>query len=207
MNIPNTPNAILYGSHNTFTNSAPRPMHQSETVSSSNNGKDKVTISAEGMKVSDTTHQQALEKFRLPSWLTQYYPKPIDLSISSQAVEETRQLFQMHDRFSSDGHISSKEQQALDSYRANNMTANQTMRDNSKFRSEYKNEIAEYVGKLDNYLAAAKEEHGITPRNYYEKVLQAEGDNESLHQTVRKKLLEDSRVLELMEILGIKRTA
>lgn len=204
MNISNTPNTYLYGSYYTSTNSAPGSMHQSETVGSSNNSQDKVTLSSEGMKASDTTRQQDLEKLRMPSWLSQYYPKQMDLSISSQAIEETRQLFQMHDKFYSDGHISDKEQQSLANYRANNMTANQAMRDNLEFSSKYKDELVEYGGILMGYYTATREDYDITPENYYEKVLQVKGDNESLHQSVREMLLKDDRAVELMDILGIK---
>lgn len=207
MNISNIQNAYLYNSYDTSANSTSSPISHSEGISSSNNSKDKVTLSTEGMKASENSQRQDLEKFRMPSWLSQYYPKQMDLSISSQAIEETRQLFQMHDKFYSDGHISSNEQQSLNSYRNNNMTANQTMRDNNEFCSKYKDELAEYGEKLNNYYAAAKEEQGITQRNYNAKVLQAEGDNESLHQSFKEKLLTDPRILELMDILGIERSA
>ncbi|WP_321491810.1 hypothetical protein [uncultured Desulfobacter sp.] len=195
MNISHIQNACPYNS----PNNTPRP-HYSNGINSSNSNMDKVSLSAEGMKASE----QDLEKFRMPSWISQYYPKQTDLTISTQAVEETRQLFQMHDHFNSDGHISRTEQQRLDSYRNTNMTANQTLRENLEFLSKYKDELAEYEKIVNTYYTVAKEEQGITQKNYNETVLQAEGDNESLHQSFRKKLLADSRALELMGILGIK---
>ncbi len=195
MNISHIQNACLYNSPNNTL----KP-HYSNGINSSNNNMDKVNLSAEGIKASE----QDLEKLRMPSWISQYYPKQTDLTISIQAVEETRQLFQMHDEFNSDGYISRTEQQRLDGYRNNNMTANQTLRENLGFLSKYKDELAEYGKIVNTYYTAAKEEQGITPKNYNEKVLQAKGDNESLHQSFRKKLLADSRALELMGILGIK---
>ncbi len=121
MNISHIQNACLYNSPNNTL----KP-HYSNGINSSNNNMDKVNLSAEGIKASE----QDLEKLRMPSWISQYYPKQTDLTISIQAVEETRQLFQMHDEFNSDGYISRTEQQRLDGYRNNNMTANQTLREN-----------------------------------------------------------------------------
>ena len=196
MNISHIQNACFYN----LTNNTPSLRPHSDGINSSNSDMDKVSLSAEGMKASE----QALEEFRIPSWLSQYYPKQTDLTVSVSAIEETRQLFQMHDKFNSDGHISRTEQQRLDNYRNNNMTANQTLRNNLEFLSKYKDELSEYGKIVNNYWTTAKEEQGITQKNYNEKVLQAEGDNESLHQSFRKKLLTDSRALELMDILGIK---
>ncbi len=110
----------------------------------------------------------------------------------------------MQDKFNSDGYISRAEQQRLDNFRNNNMTANQSLRENFEFLLKYDDELCEYGGIVNTCWTAAKEEQGITQENYNEKVLQAEGDNESLHQSFREKLLSDSRALELMNILGIK---
>lgn len=206
MNISNIQNTYRYNSSDISINSTSSPISHCQGISSSSNSKDTVTLSAEGMKASENSQRQGLEQFRMPSWRSQYYPKQMDLSLSSQAVEETRQLFQMHDKFNSDGHISSNEQELLTFYRHNNMTANQTMRDNHEFCSKYKNELAEYGEKLNNYYAEAMEEQGVNQSNYYEKVLHAEGDNESLHQSFKEKILTDPRILELMDVLGIKRT-
>jgi hypothetical protein len=67
----------------------------------------------------------------------------MDLSISSQAIKETGQFFQMHEKFSFDGQISSTEGQSLNSYRNNNMTANQTMRDDLEFTLKYTGELGD----------------------------------------------------------------
>jgi len=204
MNISDTHNTYLYNSQNILSKSPLSSVSTFKSSSPSNNSKDKVTLSAEGIKASENANLKDLENFRIPSWLSKYYPKQMDLSLSSQAVEETRQLFQMHDKFYTDGQISGSEQQHLNRF-SHNMSANQTLRDNLEFTSKYKNELAEYGKKLDGYYAAAREEHGITQKNYNEKVLKAEGDNQKLHQSFKEKILTDPSVLELMDILGVQR--
>ena len=205
MNISDVQNTYLYNAQNILSKSSSSSVYPSGGTRLSDNSKDKVTLSAEGMKASENASLKDYEKFRMPSWLSQYYPKQTDLSISGQAVEETRQLFQMQDKFHADGYITGNEQQRLNSFRSNNMTANQTMRDNLEFISKYNSELMEYGKKIDSYYAEAKEEQGITQRNYNERVLQAEGDNKRLHQHFREKLLADPSVLELMDILGVQR--
>lgn len=169
--------------------------------------KKELTFSMEGMNTSEGSIPPGLEACRLPSWYAQYIPKESirDADLMSQAIKETGEIIRMHDRFNSDGRISRNEQRILDNFRNNHMEANQALRDLNKSASNKKHEISEYSKKLSFYFKEAMNEQGITQANYFEKVLQVEGDNENLHQRFKEMLFKDSNILELMDEIGLKR--
>ncbi len=77
----------------------------------------------------------------------------------------------------------------------------------SDFRNTYKTQLNEYSSKFHDYYNDTKAEHGIeTASDHYEKVIQAEkGDDFTFQQSFEDKLKSDPRMLELMDILGIKK--
>jgi hypothetical protein len=76
------------------------------------------------------------------------------------------------------------------------------------FQDTYKNELSEYGGKFKTYYEETKVEHGIlTADDHYEKVISLKGGNIEFQQDFEDKLSGDPRMLELMDMLGIKKPA
>lgn len=74
------------------------------------------------------------------------------------------------------------------------------------FQSQHKSELEEYNGKFKEYYAATKIEHGIqNADDHYEKVLSLKEGNTEFQQDFENKLSTDPRMIELMDILGIKK--
>jgi hypothetical protein len=73
------------------------------------------------------------------------------------------------------------------------------------FQDTYKNELSEYGDKFKEYYEETKIDHGIfTENDHYEKVLSLKGGNIEFQQSFEDKLKGDTKMLELMSILGIK---
>lgn len=74
------------------------------------------------------------------------------------------------------------------------------------FQNTYRNELSEYGDKFKAYYEETKIEHGIlTADDHYEKVISLKGGNVEFQQAFEDKLSSDTRMLELMEILGIQK--
>ena len=75
----------------------------------------------------------------------------------------------------------------------------------TSFRDTHRSELNEYNSKFRDYYQEAKTEHGIvTKDDHYTQVIAAKDENPAFKQTFESKISRDPRMLELMNILGIK---
>ncbi|MAT65878.1 MAG: hypothetical protein CMN57_09560 [Gammaproteobacteria bacterium] len=81
------------------------------------------------------------------------------------------------------------------------------MHANAEFRTTFKNELGEYARILRQAYDEAKQENGITSHeDYISKVLNTPNDNLAVRDSLKEKLLDNPRALELMDALGISRS-
>lgn len=75
----------------------------------------------------------------------------------------------------------------------------------SDFRAAHHHELKEYNSKFKAHYEQAKIEHNINTRDeYYTQVIAASDDNTTFRDSVESKIRGDTRMLELMSILGIR---
>lgn len=78
----------------------------------------------------------------------------------------------------------------------------------TSFRDSYKLELKEYGDKFNAYYNQTKAEFGIhNAYEHYEKVIKPEGNNPAFQHAFEDKLRSDPRMLQLMNVLGIKQPA
>ncbi|TGG92959.1 hypothetical protein E4656_12630 [Natronospirillum operosum] len=159
-----------------------------------------VNISAQG-KLAAKIDMDSLESLRIPKWMVDFMPKQSVLN-SSEAIKETRALLSKMETQTVDAQPSAAAKQSMQ----NQFSATQTMRANTEFLAKFQNELREYSGLLRQAYDQAKQEHGINSHeDYVTKVLDAPEDNLPLRDSLKAKLLDNPRALELMNTLGIVR--
>ena len=171
---------------------------QKEIVSPANTT-DQVTISTAGRNASIATMPAGM-----PSWSSDFSHHSRMVSFS-ELTAESNGYNGMHERFISDGNITNKEKQALNSYKQNSMSATNYTRDNSQFEIEHRKELEEFREILANERWDTFEEYGVlTPEDYNEKVLNMPGDNQDIRLSIQEKILSNPRAMQLMGVLNIK---
>lgn len=163
-----------------------------------------VNISAQG-KLAAKIDMDSLESLRIPKWMVDFIPKQSVLN-SSEAIKETRALLSKMETQTVDAQPSAAAKQSMRNQSASPLSATQTMRANTEFLAKFQNELREYSGLLRQAYDQAKQEHGINSHeDYVTKVLDAPEDNLPLRDSLKAKLLDNPRALELMNTLGIVR--
>jgi hypothetical protein len=128
-----------------------------------------------------------------------------DLSYSDAAINESRGYMRMHAELAGDGNLSYQEQQALQAYMNDNMTVTQNRKAVETFYAQHKSQFDEFGLIHQNHTEAAKQEYGIlTTSDYQEKILNVDGDYQSLRHSIIQRMLNDPRAVELMNELGIE---
>lgn len=165
---------------------------------------DKVTISEEAKRLNVQTDEKnlPLQANALPSWFNKYIP-----SSSMQSTKVDHDFWNFIGGLTSDNSISSDEKIRIKEYLQRNHAYQQRSADD-KFASEHNNDIKDYMSALSDYFKDSLQENGITSKqDYYNKVILNEDISEQVHQTMTKKIENDSDILELMSTLGVKTTA
>lgn len=185
---------------------------------------DVLTISKEGMAASNKTPKSkaAIEAKKIADTIKEIergsrmspntlfpgelVPRQIDLGASSGAVKETAGHFDLINSAKADGVITPKEQSAIDSYRLNNMSANQLGRENSEFVQNNRGIINDYMDKITEHYATARDE--FDPSHEQSRVFD-EISNVEIKNNIESKfyslLKDDPKTLDLMSQLGIER--
>ncbi len=165
---------------------------------------DTVTISEEAKRLSMQADEKTLplEANALPSWFDKYI---VPSSVQSSKVDHD--FWNFIGGLTSDNTISADEKAQIKE-RLQKDSAHRQMLANDKFASEHKTDIKNYTTSLNNYFSEALKENGITSKqDYYHKVILNKDTSEQVHQAMASKIKNDSGMLKLMDVLGVKRVA
>lgn len=170
-------------------------------------GVDKVTLSSAADDL-DAKTKADLASMAMPSWLYEFSP-PFYLITedqhNKQSAEVSRYL-SMSEKLTSDGEVSQKDQQAIQSYMDTMMPENKQRIAREAHYMQNQNLYSEYGAIKNKYYQESLAEHGIvTPADWESKVKSAPDENQALRQTMKEKMLNDPRALELMSLLGVKK--
>lgn len=204
MNVSHTLDTNFYRLNHALSSNEDKTTPSISTVHAEDTIESQVNISAAGTRASAIP--PGLEALRLPSWSGDFSSEYHNLSYSAAAIEETKSYVQMSDKLVSDGHVSNRDRQAIQAYLSNSMSVTQQRKDVEAFYHKHQAEFSEYEALHKSYVDEAMQEYGIVSTNdYQEKILNVEGDNQSLRYNIMEKMLNDPRVLELMDTLKIDR--
>lgn len=180
---------------------------QTDTTSTARNARsDTVQISERAKQISQSNSSTAvidnnnvpLEALSLPSWLGSYHPDTLELStaLNEGYFDFLGKLDKMN--------ISRDEERALIKNYLDNDPVHQEMQSKERYRARYSDELSEYSNRLNSYFTEALKENGVeSGLDYYKKVVLDNESSEQIHETVRERLAEDPRMMELMELFNI----
>ena len=196
----NAQSAASAASLNRHAAQQPVEVSQGQNFSKSN-----VSLSSAGRQAYELEGNASLpglEDMRVPNWKKQYLPPSIDLSASDMAINEAKKYQQIHDDAYKDGSVSPSERKTINSYRSS-MQANETMRENTRFNQEYRQELGEYGQYVNEAYRGAMSSAGVVTRQDYTDFLNNEGVNIAVHDDFRERLFSNPRAVELMRVLGV----
>ena len=148
--------------------------------------------------------RDSLKRYSLPSWMSNFMPPMNDVSLSSQAVQETRTYLSQHKQFNADGVFSEADRGALELIRQG-QSANHMLAYFDQQRSALSAELSEYQGYLDMAENAAQQAIGMgSDSRFYREIADDLNKNEIARKAYEDALLGSHRALELMEKLGIE---
>ncbi|WP_323816539.1 hypothetical protein [Cellvibrio sp. NN19] len=202
MYVSATQHSSLKSLHVTQSNAIAN--QSSLNIATTISGDDTVTLSAEGQRLAATMTKSGVEQYALPSWFGEFSPAFSNLG-SGERVEEGRKFVAMSEKLGTDGELSLKDQNAIQSY-LNNISVTA---ERKQVEAQYYNNKAlyeEYSTIHANHFKDALAAQGIdTQDDWNEKVINAPGNNQELRMNIMEKMLNDPRAVELMSILGIKK--
>ncbi len=139
-----------------------------------------------------------VEAYALPSWFKSYIPEANILT-----TELNDKFWGLAKKLTEDNYLSDEERSKLRNY-LDNDPFHQAELEKTAFREEFKNESEEYFDILLSYFSQSLSASEISSTGeYYQKVILDKTSSEKIHQDIRNHLENDSRALELMDILGI----
>jgi hypothetical protein len=202
MNVSAIQHSPLKFLHVKQTDAIPNP--GSLDVETKMSGSDTVTLSAKGQQLAATVNKSGVEQYALPSWFSEFSPDFFNLG-SGERVEEGRKFVAMSEKLNSDGELSLKDKNAIQSY-LNNMSVTA---ERKQIEAQYFNDKAlydEYGTIHAKHFKAALAAQGIdTQELWNEKVLNTPGNNQELRMSIMERMFNDPRAVELMNVLGIKK--
>lgn len=205
MNISSVSDTLFKAAYALKPSIAPQALEPTRPVQQV--GGDKVTLSNAANDL-DAKTKADLASVALPSWLYEFSP-PFYLITeeqhNKQSAEVSRYL-SMSEKLAADGEISQKDQQAIQSYMDTMMPENKQRIAREAHFMQNQGLYKEYGSIKNQYYQESLAEHGIvTPEDWSLKVRNAPDENQALRITLREKMLNDPRALELMSLLGIKK--
>lgn len=207
MNISSVSDTSLKTSYALKSSIAPQVL--ASTQSAPQVGGDKVTLSNAANDV-DAKTKADLASMALPSWFYELSP-PYYLITEEQSNKlsaEVSRYHSMSEKLTADGEISQKDQQAIQSYIDTMMPENKQRIARETHFLQNQGLYKEYGAIKNQYYQESLTEQGIvTPEDWELKVRNAPDENQALRLSLREKMLNDPRALELMSLLGIKKPA
>jgi hypothetical protein len=190
-----------YNAYNSYAQNQTQNHQHIESSADSSEKIDRVTISDEAKRLSMLSDEKKLplEANALPKWFDKYIP-----SSSVQSNKLDNDFWNFLGGLTNDSTISSDEKAQIKQHLQND-PSHQWMLVDAKFASEHKSDIKNYLSSLKGYFKAALKENGVTSKqDYYHKVILNKDTSEQVHKTMASKIENDSKIKELMNILGVK---
>lgn len=205
MNISNVIDTSLKTAYTLRSVATPQTSEPSRLTQQSS--EDKVTLSSAANDL-DAKTREDLAKMALPSWFYELSP-PFYLITEEQHNKlsaEVSKYHSMSEKLTADGDISSKDQQAIQSYINTMMPENKQRIARETHFLQNQDLYLEYGSIKNRYYQESLAEQGIvTSEDWDLKVRNAADENQTLRLSLREKMLNDPRALELMSLLGVKK--
>ena len=196
MNISNT-----YHGYNTYSAYTGNLSNSTEVSKKNDTKTDIVTISNEARELQKQESHLPIEAYAIPKWMESFIPEQ-----SKMSPELNYNFFNYAESLRQDMTISLDERHELIKEYQNNDPMHQEWLAKDEFSRTNSKQLFEYGNLIRTYLNEAREEHGImTTRDNYEKINLANNKSldEKVHQSFLKLVNNDSKLLSLMNSLGV----
>lgn len=168
---------------------------------------DTVTLSSAADALDEKTKAD-LAKVALPSWFSEFSPPFYVFTEEEQSKRslEVSRYHAMSEALTADGNYSQKDQQAIQQYMDTMMPENKQRIARETHFIQNQGLYSEYGSIKNRYFQESLAEQGIvTAEDWDMKVRNAPDENQALRLSLREKMLNDPRALELMSLLGVKK--
>ena len=142
-----------------------------------------------------------LQAYTLPSWYNDYL---VDAMVVIPKIY--KDLFDFDAQFAKESDMSDNDPDQIDGFIQND-AIDQDFAAKQEFRNTYKDELEEYYGLLENYFQESLTENGVhsnSQAEYYDMAINNKRYSNVIHQSMQKRIENDPRLLELMELFGIQ---